>query len=632
MPTAGSHLNILNIQVMANDQIDIDKAAGTYDENVAAYNKHYFIFGEHQVEPFNYTPHLVESLKAATPIADTYRIGFNDNSFDAQGNLDPQYEAFIHDVVENDVNLLFTFAGYGGGYLGKEGDKSSTEIETALSGEYLDKLQSGWNQFGNWLDKNPEVKANVVGLELLNEPASYEHAANMAAEEGNPNLAHYTDLYATHMAETGQIVQSFYDGDIYVDAWGWAGDLKPLATENNQGISAIEKLENAFGNDLVWSLHQYPEWAGLDGADREERIDWWEDQIAIAGDAPIVLTETNAKGAGANDYENDDNSEFQHSRIFDWLAEKDIGIGWFPGENTGASGLVYVKGSGDIEIRHQDSYASAINGFTADSDYAGTAKLELIDAKLRNEKTASDYDETDRFDPVSKIGLGFGGKTNDVIKGSEEANNFLYGQNGNDRLEGSVNDDFLYGQQGNDTLTGTGKISVLDGGPGNDVLNFRSGENLATGGTGNDTFRAEGAEDIIISDFNAQTDMLSVGDLFKDLDQLKAGISVIPGETDDHPGDLVIDAPDGTTITLLRGGQLADKPENWVEEFLVEPSSELSADDIPKAPADLDSDYSEPPEEDIQSDDGGGGAGAALAGLGLAGALMMALAGGGGMF
>lgn len=633
MAIAGAHLNILNIQVMANEQMALDKAAGTYDSNLAEFDKYYFAFGEHQVQPFSYTTSLVDNISAVIPAANTFRIGFNDNAFDANGNLHPQYEAFIQDSIDNNINLIFNFAGHGGGFVGRDGDMTSSQIESALSGECLDKLKTGWDKFGDWLAKNPDVKDNIVGLEILNEPASYDRAADLAAKEGNPDLAHFTDLYASHMAEVGKIIDDYYQGDIYINAWGWSGDLKPLTTENDQGVSAIEKLQNAFGDDLVWSMHHYPGWAGLDEEGRAERIDWWEDQIALAGDSPIVLTETNNKGAILNDTENDHSPEFHHGRMFDWFADQDIGLGWFPGENTGKSGLIYVSKGGNITIRHQDSYAAAMNGFTSDSDHEGTGGLQLIDAALRNEETASDYNPDAKFDPVAKMGVGVGGHSNDVITGSAEANNFLFGQDGNDSLTGSVNDDFLYGQDGNDTLSAAGKIAILDGGQGDDTLNFLAGEAIATGGTGADDFRAAGAENITICDFDAATDMLSVGDLFKDINELKAAISVTPGNTEGHPGDLVINAPDGTKITMLHGGNLASNPENWVEEFLVdkEPGG-LDPDDIPKAPVEPGPEDS-PGETHIDEDDGGsGGAGAAMAGLGLAGAVLMALSSGGGMF
>lgn len=633
MANAGAYLNIINIQVRADDQQMQDKALGVFAENREVFDKHYLAFGDHQVQPLGYTPAMVEGISTALPAVNTFRIGFNENAFDANGDLHPDYEAFLQDCVDHDKKLIVAYAGYGAAYLGEEAGMTAGRLEDALNGAYLDRLQTGWTQLGDWLERNPEVESAIVGLEIMNEPASYATAAKLAAAEGGPDLTHFTGLYAEHMTETAKIIDGFHDGDIYVGAWGWSAHLAPLALPGADGVSAMDTLRAEIGEDLVWSVHHYPHWGNIEGRSSAELVQGWENFVSVVDGDPVVLTETNSFGETTNHPDSDYTPDFQQSRMLDWFAENDIAIGWFPGANTGGSGLVYIGKDGGIEIRHQDSYAAAMNAFTTESDHEGNGELRLIEANLRNEKTASDYDPEARYDTVKMLGLALGSDGADRIAGARDANNFLFGQDGNDILIGAKQDDYLYGQGGDDRLVATGKISVLDGGQGDDVMRLGGSEVIATGSSGNDRFELAGAEKITIADFQIDRDVLCVGELFADLQEFEDALTVLPGETPDHPGDLVISAPDGSTITMLMAGNLAIDPTQWVKEFLVEDSEPVTEPEDSLLPSVLPlpavvKDGSEADNDQDDSDGSESGMGGALVGLGLAGALAMAMSGG----
>jgi Ca2+-binding RTX toxin-like protein len=80
----------------------------------------------------------------------------------------------------------------------------------------------------------------------------------------------------------------------------------------------------------------------------------------------------------------------------------------------------------------------------------------------------------------------------------------LYGEGGNDTLNGGSLNDYLSGGDGNDTLKGNAGQDVLDGGAGNDTLNggagddiylFRLGDgqdSVNNSGGGNDLLKFEG--------------------------------------------------------------------------------------------------------------------------------------------
>jgi Ca2+-binding RTX toxin-like protein len=130
--------------------------------------------------------------------------------------------------------------------------------------------------------------------------------------------------------------------------------------------------------------------------------------------------------------------------------------------------------------------------------------------------------------------IGYGRAGNDTLYGSDDSEDTLYGNRGNDGLFGyGGNDslfggygvDYLYGDAGNDSLFGGYGVDYLYGGAGNDILigyaNSTEFEaDTLEGGTGADTFVLgegfafyvdEGDELAFIVDFSrAEGDKLQV--------------------------------------------------------------------------------------------------------------------------
>jgi Ca2+-binding RTX toxin-like protein len=98
----------------------------------------------------------------------------------------------------------------------------------------------------------------------------------------------------------------------------------------------------------------------------------------------------------------------------------------------------------------------------------------------------------------------------ETINGYDDQNNIIYGQDGNDVINGSytnsssiATNDTLYGGNGNDTLNGYYGNDLLDGGAGNDTL---------SGGSGNDTYvfgLGYGQDTILASNINS-SDTVSI--------------------------------------------------------------------------------------------------------------------------
>ncbi|MEP6327170.1 LamG-like jellyroll fold domain-containing protein [Sulfitobacter pontiacus] len=103
----------------------------------------------------------------------------------------------------------------------------------------------------------------------------------------------------------------------------------------------------------------------------------------------------------------------------------------------------------------------------------------------------------------------------DTVPASTESENFLIGDDGNDRLLGGPGYDAVYGGAGDDWITGNrafgeagddvlkadigqgSEINYLDGGLGNDTLVGRSGADHLVGGADNDVLRGEGGDDTL---------------------------------------------------------------------------------------------------------------------------------------
>lgn len=111
----------------------------------------------------------------------------------------------------------------------------------------------------------------------------------------------------------------------------------------------------------------------------------------------------------------------------------------------------------------------------------------------------------------------FGGNGNDTISGFGNGD-IIYGENGNDLLDGNVNAntynepfnnrDELYGGYGNDTLKGANGADWLEGQENNDLLLGRSNSDTLIGGSGDDK---------LIGGYNTTVDQ-------KEYDQLNGGL------------------------------------------------------------------------------------------------------------
>jgi len=99
----------------------------------------------------------------------------------------------------------------------------------------------------------------------------------------------------------------------------------------------------------------------------------------------------------------------------------------------------------------------------------------------------------------------------------EDGDDTINGQDGNDKLFGGDGNDTLNGGLGNDTLKGGNSADVLDGGEGDDRLYGGGDADSLAGGTGADLFVFRLGDTLVsafdtVSDFERGTDKLDIAD------------------------------------------------------------------------------------------------------------------------
>lgn len=458
---------------------------------------------------------FVARIKDSLPLVNNLRILFNEHSFNADGTLHPDMERFLAAAVAQGFDLTICYGegdaqniGIGSGRWPK---LSNAEAFAALE-ENLPDVTGAWDSMLTWMEAHPEVAAGVWGWELMNESASYRHSIRNNGAIDGLTATDFVRLYADHAVALSQMIDARVDGHILVGGWGYNGDFLTLQDTFIYGVSALDYLRAGVGADLVWSAHLYPGWMGTNfSTTPAELLARLEAVYApVAGDA-VIITEINADGQIDDPAQAQAYDDFYVAN-YEWFAEQGIGLGWFPGVQTGASHLLYLETNGTETYRHQHSLAHALNGFSlgrapADHAAAEVVEVSLVTARLRNESYEIAAGEAD-FDPVTQAGFAFGYQGADTLSGTDRSNDFLYGGSDDDVLQGFGADDFLFGQYGHDHLQGGANIDNLFGGRGSDTLDGGAGNDYLVGGLSDDTFVVSDAGDVVVEHLSEGRDLV----------------------------------------------------------------------------------------------------------------------------
>lgn len=505
---------------------------------------------------------FVAAIRGGLPLVNNLRVLFNEYSFNPDGTLHPQMERFLAAAAANGYQLTITYGGGDAQNIGignaTWGALSNAQATAALEANYSD-VSGAWTKMMSWMDANTAVKSAVYGWDLMNESAGYRHSIKANGADATHTIASFAKLYADHMIGLSDLVQARADGKVLVGGWGYNGDFLSLdRTAIGEG-SVLDYIRAGVGGDLVWSAHLYAGWMGTGKVTSPAELRAKLDTLyaAVAGD-DVLITEINAHGAVDNPEAVADFADI-YVATYDWFAENGIGLGWYPGLQTGASHLLSIEGNNALNYRHQHSLAHAMDAYSLGSNPEANAGAEvstltLIDARLRNEAYQVAAGEA-LFDTVKKAGFGFGFGGDDTLTGTDLSNDFLYGGTGDDALAGLAADDFLFGQGGDDRLLGGGGIDHLFGGAGADRLDGGLGRDVLAGGDGDDVYVLASGADSVIEYANAGNDTVQTGMAVLSLAAAKFGFV----ENLAYSGAAAFTGTGNALGNILTGGAAADK-------------------------------------------------------------------------
>lgn len=126
-------------------------------------------------------------------------------------------------------------------------------------------------------------------------------------------------------------------------------------------------------------------------------------------------------------------------------------------------------------------------------------------------------------DTLTGIESVYGSAFNDVVNGDSERN-YLFGFEGDDRLDGLAGNDYLVGGLGNDLVVGGEGDDNLEGSDGSDALVGGNGSDILNGGMGADTMTSGAGQDLFfylsVAESQASTGIDTITDFQSRFDQI----------------------------------------------------------------------------------------------------------------
>ncbi|MCF2870611.1 cadherin-like domain-containing protein [Octadecabacter sp. G9-8] len=258
------------------------------------------------------------------------------------------------------------------------------------------------------------------------------------------------------------------------DLWGASGDDTVFGGTGNDTIATAE------GSDVV------------EGGDGNDTIDTSNDQVPLPdlsfGD--IIPADGDFPGSSPTD---------DLDTVFGGAGNDTITTGDDADVIFGGTGRDVIDGGIDAdEIDGGDGNDTIIGGEGSDTIFGGEGN-DTIFAGL--EPGTDLFGIPEQFDddlgdpePDNGDDLVFGGAGNDTILGADDSDE-LYGDDGDDFIDGEIDDDELFGGAGNDTLLGGEGDDILKGEEGDDILDGEEGDDVLFGGVGEDTLDGGDGDD-----------------------------------------------------------------------------------------------------------------------------------------
>jgi Ca2+-binding RTX toxin-like protein len=229
---------------------------------------------------------------------------------------------------------------------------------------------------------------------------------------------------------------------------GSAGDDKVWPDDGNDsadGGSGNDQLDGGKGDDTVSGGDGDDKPAGGDGADRVDGGSG-RDRVSGGGGADTVL------GGSEDDTLSGDGGD---DRLEGGDGADELG--------GGNEDDVLVGGTGPDRMRGDTGEDTVDYG-------ARTAPL-----RVTNDGKADDGEKGEADNVDSSVDHAIGGAAGDLLRFASDWPHRLYGEGGNDTLDGGPKNDLMLGGPGNDQLIGRAGVDRMDGGIGSDKLSGADG-------------------------------------------------------------------------------------------------------------------------------------------------------------
>ena len=163
--------------------------------------------------------------------------------------------------------------------------------------------------------------------------------------------------------------------------------------------------------------------------------------------------------------------------------------------DSDVDGKIQVENTGTFDTEHGSITVKADGSYeySPDENYNGSDSFEVTIVDDDGATSTSTLNITINDDNV--INVIEGDDSNNVLRGTSE-NDQIIGNGGNDYLNGGASNDQLSGGDGNDTLIGGEGSDSLSGGAGNDTLYVDAKDTKIDGGEGTDSVRVQGEDGV----------------------------------------------------------------------------------------------------------------------------------------
>lgn len=304
---------------------------------------------------------------------------------------------------------------------------------------------------------------------------------NIILDAGDGNTVTIWDFFNTASEKIDEV--RFSDGVVWSGASLWERSWIPHASNQNMiGTDGDDTLDGGGGNDELWGYGGNDTLLGGDGNDflwggfGNDQLEGGagDDTLLGEGGNDTLIggagNDTLYGGAGNDIYrfsagfgqdiirnEHSDQAEQNFVEFTTGISAQDVRL-----ERIGDSLIIYLNSSPDDRIVVESHFSTG-------NIYGETSEIDGI--------RFADGTEWDGTEIMRQVNL------------PTDANQSLYGGNGNDTIDGGGGDDYISGGAGNDTLIGGTGNDVLRGDDGDDILIGGDGDDRLFGGAGNDIYR-----------------------------------------------------------------------------------------------------------------------------------------------